>query len=80
VTARHLTVQECADRLAVDHKTMRRLIDRGELPALRVGRVLRIDPDDLEALRYRPRGGPGAARTPRSRPPAREFARLARDP
>ena len=77
---RHLTVRECADLLAVNHKTIRRLIDRQELPALKVGRVLRIDPADLEALRYRSRGGPGAARTPRSRPPAREFTRLARDP
>jgi excisionase family DNA binding protein len=47
--------------LAVEHKTVRRLIDRGELPALRVGRVLRIDRADLEALRYRPDGAERAA-------------------
>ena len=28
--------------------TIRRLIDRGELPAVRVGRVYRMDPRDLE--------------------------------
>lgn len=77
----YLTVAECADLLAVDHKTVRRLIDRGELPALRVGRVLRIDPADLEALRYQPVGGAAApVRRPRPRPIRGDFARRARLP
>ena len=78
-TPPYLTVNECADLLAVDHKTVRRLIDRGELPALRVGRVLRIDPADLEALRYRPGRSESGSPAPRPRPVRGEFARRARD-
>jgi excisionase family DNA binding protein len=75
---RYLTIAECADLLAVEHKTVRRLIDRGELPALRVGRLLRIDPDDLEALRYRPERVERAA-CPRPRPVRGVFAGMARE-
>jgi excisionase family DNA binding protein len=80
VSARYLTVTECAAMLGVEHKTVRRLIERGELPALRVGRLLRIDPAALESLRYRPTRSDPAAPTSRPRPrPARgEFARRAR--
>ena len=78
--ARYLTVVECAALLAVDHKTIRRLIDRGELPALRVGRVLRIAPADLEALRYRGGGDANSPRRPsRPRPVRGEFAKRARE-
>ena len=75
----YLSVAECAALLAVDHKTIRRLIDRGQLPALRVGRVLRIDPADLEALRYRPGPSEPSSPTLRPRPVRRDFSRLARD-
>lgn len=73
--------EERADLLGVEHKTIRRLIDREELPALRVGRLLRIDPADLEALRYRPASSDPGAPTSRPRPrPARgEFSRRARE-
>lgn len=76
----YLSVAECAELLAVEHKTVRRLIERGELPALRVGRVLRIDPAALDALAYRPHdGGDGAGhRPPRARPVKGEFSRRAR--
>ena len=81
MSARHLTVAECAALLAVDHKTVRRLIDRGELPVLRLGRILRIDPADLEALRYRPGPSePGSPARRRPRPVNGEFSRRARDP
>jgi putative molybdopterin biosynthesis protein len=39
---------DAAERLAVSRKTVYRLIDRGELRAIHVGRVVRIDPDDLD--------------------------------
>ena len=75
----HLTVAECAALLRVDHKTVRRLIERGALPALRVGRVLRIDPADLGALAYVPRQREvGRERLSPSGQPIGEFARLAR--
>ena len=43
-----LSVAETATRLRVSEKTIRRLIARGELPALRVGSQIRIDVADLE--------------------------------
>jgi excisionase family DNA binding protein len=57
--ASYCTVQEAAGALAVDHKTIRRMIARGELPAVRVGarpagairdtRPIRIPVDALAA-------------------------------
>jgi excisionase family DNA binding protein len=43
-----LTVREAAERLHVSRATAYRLIERGELPALRVGHQLRIDGAWLE--------------------------------
>ncbi|MGQ0592380.1 MAG: helix-turn-helix domain-containing protein [Gammaproteobacteria bacterium] len=46
-----LTVAQAAERLAVCRKTVRRAIDRGDLPVVRLGetrRADRIHPDDLE--------------------------------
>jgi excisionase family DNA binding protein len=49
--ARALTVREAAERLAVDPKTIRRLIQTGELRAIRVGsRLLRVPSSDVDAL------------------------------
>jgi excisionase family DNA binding protein len=61
----------------VNHKTVRRLIASGALPALRVGRVLRIRPRDLDALAYRD-GEAGERRRERQRLPVGEFSRRAR--
>jgi excisionase family DNA binding protein len=44
-----LTPREAAELMAVSRKTIYREIDRGELPALKVGHQLRIDPDELRA-------------------------------
>lgn len=72
-----MSVQQCAALLAVNHKTVRRLIATGDLPALRVGRVLRIRPRDLDALCHRPDQGASAPRHPS--PLARgHFAKRAR--
>ena len=43
-----LTVAEIADRLRVEHKTVRALIKAGKLRAVRLGRVLRIRESDYE--------------------------------
>ncbi len=77
----YLTVQECADLLAVHHKTIRGLIESGELPALRVGRVWRIARGDLGALTYRPPGSatPGTVARPRPRPVTGSYSRRARE-
>ncbi len=58
-----MTVAEAAEYWRVDHKTIRRMIDRGDLPAYRIGagRLLRIDRADLErATRRIPSAGDAA--------------------
>lgn len=42
-----LTIQEVADRLRVNEKTVRRWIDTQELPAFKLGRQWRISEQDL---------------------------------
>lgn len=44
-----LTLEEAADLLGVDYKTVYRLVRSGDLPAGKVGRVYRIAPVDLES-------------------------------
>jgi excisionase family DNA binding protein len=45
-----LTVKEIAERLKVNPQTLRNWIDRGELPAVRIGRRVRVRRTDLERL------------------------------
>ena len=42
-----LTIDDVADQLAASTRHVRRLIARGELPAHRIGRLVRVSPDDL---------------------------------
>jgi excisionase family DNA binding protein len=44
------TIRQAATRLAVSTATVRRLIEKAELPAVRVGRCLRLREDDVEAM------------------------------
>ena len=44
------TVKQAASQAQVSPRTIRRLIARGELPAVRIGRSVRIQPRDLEAF------------------------------
>jgi excisionase family DNA binding protein len=76
----YLSVDECAGLLGVSAKCVRGLIEREELPAYRVGRLIRIDPAALEALRYRPgdRDPVAPVRRSRPRPVTGEFSRRAR--
>ena len=50
----YLRVSEAADLLKVDHKTLRGMIDRGELPCAGIGRNLRVRRSDIDAL-FQPR-------------------------
>jgi excisionase family DNA binding protein len=50
VTARIFNVTEAADRLRVHPVTVRRLVDKGQLRAARIGDLLRIREEDLQAL------------------------------
>jgi excisionase family DNA binding protein len=44
---RLLTVQDVATDLQLSTKTIRRLIDRGDLPVHRLGRSVRVSEEDL---------------------------------
>lgn len=54
----HLSPAEAADYLGLSIKSVRRLISTGDLPARRIGRLIRIRVEDLDTL-GRPLG-PGA--------------------
>jgi excisionase family DNA binding protein len=45
-----MTVGEAATILHVSTRTIRRLTERGELRAVRIGRSLRIRPGDIEHM------------------------------
>jgi excisionase family DNA binding protein len=63
----YLTVAEVAELLKLNQQTVRNWIDQGSLPALRVGRRVRIRRSDLDELleagstRAGARGGPSGA-------------------
>lgn len=78
----YLTVHEAASRLRVSDLTVRRWIWSGKLPAIRVGRGLRIQQSDLENLLQRepPRSLPGRGESrPGSAAALIEAARLCAD-
>ena len=50
-----LTIKVVAKRLDLSIRTIRRMIDRGKLPAHRVGSAVGISEDDLETCLYRVR-------------------------
>ena len=50
---RLLTLGEVAELERVSVRTVRRWIERGALPAVRTGRLLRVRPRDLQTYRLR---------------------------
>jgi excisionase family DNA binding protein len=46
---RYISVRECAEFLSLHLKTVYSLIARGKIPAVRVGRAVRVDLRRLEA-------------------------------
>jgi excisionase family DNA binding protein len=61
----YLTVREAAALLRVSDLTVRRWIWAGKLPAIRVGRVLRIKPSDVERLPQASRQSGSPPKAPR---------------
>jgi excisionase family DNA binding protein len=59
----YLTVAEVAETLKLNQQTVRNWIDQGRLPALRLGRRVRIRREDFRALTEE--GYMSAAATPR---------------
>lgn len=50
MAANLLTMKQAAERVGCSFSTIRRRISTGELPARRSGRLVRIDPADLDAM------------------------------
>jgi len=48
-SGRLLTLNQAAEYLALSHWTLRRLVWRGDLPHVRIGRLVQLDRADLDA-------------------------------
>lgn len=55
-----LSTQDAARRLGVTPRTLYRFIDLGDLPAYRLGRVIRLKADDVSAFIESSRIEPGS--------------------
>ena len=55
-----LTRADVARLMSVERQTVARLEARGELPAVRFGRMVRYDPDDVDRLIARTKNEAGA--------------------
>ena len=45
-----LTVDDVAEHIGASTRHVRRLIERGQLPIIRIGKLVRVAPDDLARL------------------------------
>lgn len=54
-----LSTQEAARRLGVTTRTLYRFVDQGELPAYRMGRVIRVKANDVDTFIEASRIEPG---------------------
>jgi excisionase family DNA binding protein len=57
-----LGTPEAAERLGITQRTLYRLIDDGQIPAYRMGRVFRVKESDLELFLESSRVEPGSLR------------------
>jgi excisionase family DNA binding protein len=57
-----LGTPEAAQRLGITQRTLYRLIDEGQIPAYRMGRVFRVKESDIEGFVERSRVAPGSLR------------------
>ena len=55
-----MSTQEAAERLGITVRTLYRLIDHGELPAYKFGRVIRLQEADVDEFIRRSRIEPGS--------------------
>src|SRR5262245_43021765 len=53
-----LTPEDLAARWKVSTRHLRRMVNRGELPAVELGHVVRFHPDDVAAVEARRRADP----------------------
>ena len=68
-----LSTSAAADRLGVTPRTLYRFINDGNLPAYRIGRVIRLQRGDVDAFidasRITPRHAPVPVTAPAAQPP-----------
>jgi excisionase family DNA binding protein len=57
-----LGTPEAAERLGITQRTLYRLIDEGQLPAFKIGRVFRVKESDIEEFLARSQVQPGSLR------------------
>jgi excisionase family DNA binding protein len=57
---RWIGTAEASERLGVTLRTLYRLVDEGKLPAYKIGRVIRLKDNDLEAFIESARIQPGS--------------------
>ena len=57
--ARWLSTREAAGELGITTRTLYRLIDSGQVPAYKFGRVIRLKAEEVEAFVERSRIAPG---------------------
>jgi excisionase family DNA binding protein len=69
----YLTVAEVAETLKLNQQTVRNWIDQGSLPALRVGRRVRIKRSDFERVLQESYSAGGAASSRGGGPSADDF-------
>ncbi len=69
----YLTVAEVAEKLKLNQQTVRNWIDQGSLPALRVGRRVRIKRSDFERILEESYNGGTRSQASRSGPSADDF-------
>jgi excisionase family DNA binding protein len=68
-----LTVAEVAETLKLNQQTVRNWIDQGSLPALRVGRRVRIKRSDFQRILEQSYSGPPATPAASPGPSAEDF-------
>jgi excisionase family DNA binding protein len=69
----YLTVADVAETLKLNQQTVRNWIDQGSLPALRVGRRVRIKRSDFERILEQSYSGNSSATAQQSGPSADDF-------
>jgi excisionase family DNA binding protein len=45
-----LTISQVAKRLGLSYQTIKRMVDKRDIPVIKVGRSVRIDPLDLDKM------------------------------
>jgi excisionase family DNA binding protein len=55
-----LSTTDVRDRLGITLRTLYRLIDEGQIPAYKIGRVIRMKEEDVDAFLERSRIAPGS--------------------